>query len=58
MIMGVVETDFIKLGKNAEPYEASLEALEEAEEEGEVMNIEYFRSFDYPVHPQYVVKKL
>ena len=56
--MGVIGSDWIKLGKNPEPYEAGLEALGRAEEKGEVMDMAYFRSFDYPVHPQFVVKKL
>ena len=58
MIMGVIETDWLKAKQHAEPFDEALEALNENREEGETMDRDFFRSFDMPVHPQYVVDRL
>ena len=58
MIMGTVEADWLKVAKNPEVYEEALEQLAESREEGEDMNINYFRQFDMPVHPKYIVEQL
>ena len=58
MIMGVIETDWLKVAQSPEEFEASLEALKESEQEGETMNVEFFRQFEMRVHPQFIVNKL
>ena len=58
MIMGTVEADWLKVAKNPEVYEEALEQLAESREEGEDMNINYFRQFDMPVHPKYIIEQL
>ena len=55
MIMGTIESDWLRVAKNPEMYEQALESLEESKEEGENMNINFFREFDMPVHPKYMV---
>ena len=43
MIMGTLESDWLKVSKNPEMYQAALESLLESQAEGEVMNMNFFR---------------
>ena len=45
MIMGVIETDWVRVGKDPEMYGSALESLQESQEEGETINKEFFRNF-------------
>ena len=61
MIMGVIEGDWLKINKSpeaSEAYEESLQTLRNAKEGGTMMNFQYFRDFDLPVHPQFIVDEL
>lgn len=43
MIMGTIETDWLKVQKNPETFQASLDQLVESKENGEAMNTNFFR---------------
>mmetsp|Transcript_16392 Transcript_16392/g.22178 ORF Transcript_16392/g.22178 Transcript_16392/m.22178 type:complete len:189 (+) Transcript_16392:309-875(+) len=58
MVMGVIEGDWLKVEKNPEAYEDALERLREEQSEGARINIDFFRDFESPVHPKYVVDRL
>ena len=58
MVMGVIEGDWLKVAKNPETFERSLDILRDAKEMNTRMNVQYYRDFDLPVHPQFVIERL
>lgn len=58
-ILGIFEHDFVKVKNQAAQYEewknTLIQDVVHAKQEGEELDIEFWKDFEYPVHPQVAI---